>query len=222
MEPGDLATATIVNYQTPALTRRAFKSFRKHYADVPLILIDNGSRDEESRQILEECRKEDASRTEVISNNENLHHGPAMEQALRHARSPFVLFLDSDVEVIEGGFLEMMTTLANGNAANYAIGQRVWMNKRGFMVRQNGGGFAYIRPHCMLVKRELYLKLPKFQRHGAPCLDNMITAARLGFGLLDFPVHSYVNHSGRGTAGKFGYELGLRGKCNYLLNKLGL
>ena len=32
----------------------------------------------------------------------------------------------------------------------------------------------------------------------------------------------YIDHLWRGTASKFGYGLGLKGKFDYLLNKLGI
>jgi hypothetical protein len=74
----------------------------------------------------------------------------------------------------------------------------------------------------MLVKRESYLSLPPFVRHGAPCLANMRAAAAQGLTLSNFPVEEYVHHEGRGTASRHGYKLGVRGKINHVLNKLGL
>ena len=74
----------------------------------------------------------------------------------------------------------------------------------------------------MLIRREPYLTLPPFERHGSPCLANMRAARAAGLALLDFPVDAYVRHLGRGTAGRHGYRLGMRGRLNHLLNKLGL
>jgi hypothetical protein len=73
----------------------------------------------------------------------------------------------------------------------------------------------------MLVKKVLYMDLPPFQRHGAPCLENMRSAGERGLRLVDFPVRDFVRHQGRGTASRFGYKLGVRGKVNYVMNKLG-
>ena len=93
--------------------------------------------------------------TELVFNERNIHHGPAMDQALRHLHSAYVLFLDSDSEVMKGGFVEMMLTLLEENPRHYVVG-----------------------PICMLIKRQIYLTLPPFVRHGAPCLENMISAEK--------------------------------------------
>ena len=43
---------------------------------------------------------------------------------------------------------------------------------------------------------ELYLDLPPFERHGAPCLANMQAARTAGFGFIHFPVEEFVRHEG--------------------------
>ncbi len=50
--------------------------------------------------------------TGLILNESNRHHGPAMDQALRSVETPFVLFIDSDCEVLQGGFVEAMIARA--------------------------------------------------------------------------------------------------------------
>ncbi len=144
-----------------------------------------------------------------------------MDQALRHLQSPYVLFLDSDCEVNNGGFIEPMIAQLDESSNHYIIGKKIFMNKRGFDIPEGPDAIPYIRPLCMLVKREVYLTLPPFERHGTPCLVNMREAVSRGLTLLHFPVDEYVYHEGRGTAGRHGYKLGWRGKMNHLLNRLG-
>ncbi len=213
-------TATIINFRTPDLLKRAAESLLKYYPNITALLIDNGSGNG-SAGAIETIRLRNPAHTEVILNGENLHHGPAMDQALRHLRSRYVLFLDSDAELRAGRFLEMMVNAAEEHPGVYAVGHCVRMNKRGFDVPREKGGTPYIRPYCMLIRRELYLTLPSFERHGTPCLANMKAAVDRGLTLVDFPVYDYVAHEGRGTAGKFGYQLGVRGKFNHVMNKLG-
>lgn len=74
----------------------------------------------------------------------------------------------------------------------------------------------------MMVREEMYFLLPSFNKHGAPCLDNFRHARERGYTLAHFPVDEYVNRLSRGTASRHGYNLGLRGKINHLLNKFGL
>jgi len=214
-------TTVIINFRTPDLTRRAVGSFRLFYPSLQLLLIDNGSEDE-SRRTVEQLRSLAPANTEVILNASNRHHGPAMDQALRSAGRPYVLFLDSDCEVLQGGFVEAMVARAGESRRNYAVGKRIFMNDRGFDVPEHHGGHPYIRPICMLVRRELYLQLPPFERHGAPCLANMRAAQASGFALVHFPVEEYVRHEGRGTASRHGYRLGWRGRLNHFMNKIGL
>ena len=214
-------TAVIVNYQTPDLTQRAIASLRTYYPDLPLLVIDNGSGDA-SPDILEVYAADHASTTSLLRNPRNLHHGPAMHQAVEHCRTDYVLYLDSDCEIMKGGFVESMLDIAAANDRCYAVGKLVYMNKRGFEVRPGPSAIPYIRPNCMLVKKSNYLTLPPFTHHGTPCLDNMRAAVLSGYTLADFPVLTYVVHRGRGTAGRYGYGLGVKGKINYLLNKLGL
>jgi glycosyltransferase involved in cell wall biosynthesis len=214
-------TAVVINFRTADLTRRAVESFRSFYPSLPLLLIDNGSGDE-SRRTLEQLRDRAPGSTTLILNESNRHHGPGMDQALRCIRTPFVLFLDSDCEVLRGGFAEAMLARAGEDSRNYIVGKKIFMNDRGFDVQEQPGAHAYIRPICMLVRREVYLQLPPFERHGAPCLANMRAAQASGFELIHFPVEDFVRHEGRGTASRHGYRLGWRGRLNHFMNKIGL
>ncbi len=214
-------TAVIINFRTPDLTERAVRSFRAAYPDERLLLIDNGS-DDRSVDVLQAMQHLNAACTEIIANSVNRHHGPAMDQAIRATDAPLVFFLDSDCEVIRGGFLETMVALIEADQRNYAVGKRVFMNDRGFDVNEGPGAHPYVRPICMLVRRDAYLRLPPFRKHGAPCLENFIAADHSGLALVHFPVEEYVRHEGRGTAHRHGYRLGIRGIVNHLLNRLHL
>ena len=214
-------TAVIINYQTPELTQRAIASLRSYYPQLPLLLIDNGSRDS-SGELLDAYAAVHSPTTVFLRNSSNLYHGPAMHQAAEHCRTDYLLYLDSDCHVTKGGFLELMLDVAEKDGSCYAVGKRVYMNDRGFEVGPGPFAIAYIRPSCMLVNKRMYLTLPPFTHHGTPCLDNMRAAASSGYALVDFPILSYVVHEGRGTASRYGYGLGLKGKINHLLNKLGL
>ncbi len=214
-------SAVIINYRTPDLLETAAGSFRKFYPGAHLLIIDNGSGDR-SADVARAQQARDHGLTDIILNPVNLHHGPAMDQALRILASPLVLFIDSDCEIIQGGFMEEMERLMAAGRDVYAVGKRIFMNRRGFDVPEGTGGFPYIRPICMLLNRQVYLELPPFRKHGSPCLRNMIAAERKGYRLIGYPVESYVVHKGRGTASRHGYGLGLRGFLNHLLNRARL
>ncbi len=214
-------TVVVINYRTPDLTERAVRSLRRWYPSIRLLLIDNGSGDG-SAQLLGRLRDESPSSTELLCNGTNLHHGPGMDQAARRVETPFVLFLDSDCEVIEGHFVEQMLELMRQSKSGYAVGKKIWMDGRGFDRDEGQGAHPYIRPICMLLNREAYCRFPPFEIHGSPCLANFTAASAAGLQLVHFPVEEYVAHLGRGTAGRHGYRLGLRGKINYFMHWLGL
>lgn len=213
-------TAAIINYNTADLLDRSARSLRAFYPAVPLLLIDNGSNDG-SAATMDALRSEWPVCTALLFNAANRHHGPAMDQAIRHAATPFVFMLDSDCVVLKGGMLEAMLAILERDPHAYAIGKKIFMNKRGFDVPGGPQATPYIRPIAMMLGRDRYLTLPPFRRHGAPCLENMKAAAERGLFLVDFPVEEYVVHAGRGTARRVGYNLGWKGRLNHLLNKMG-
>jgi glycosyltransferase involved in cell wall biosynthesis len=222
MSAHERVTAVIVHYKTPDLLRTAAGSLLRRCPGIPLLVVDNGS-GPEGRNAIDEIREGAPDRVRTILNETNLHHGPAMDQALRALDTPFILFLDSDCEVLNGDIASEMLALLETDPNAYAAGERIFMDRRGFDTTQDAPeAVPYIRPVCMLVRRELYLTLPTFELHGTPCLANMTEAHARGYGLVPYPLGGRVSHKGRGTAARHGYGLGLRGKWNHLLHKLGL
>lgn len=221
MDLPDPVTAVIVNFRTPDLTRAAAVSFRSVYGRTPLLLIDNGSGPKGAAAI-RRVADDAAVRASLFLLGSNIHHGPAMDLALKRLSSPFVMFLDSDCVVRRGGFVEEMQRTLEHDPRVYAVGKKIFMNDRGFDVEASPAAHPYIRPICMMIRRSMYGTLPPFRRHGAPCLENMIGARRAGLELVHFPVEDFVEHAGRGTASRHGYRLGLRGKWNHFLHRLGL
>jgi len=219
--PTPSVTAVIINFQTPDLTQRAVSSLRRWYTDLPLLLIDNGSSDD-SPSLLQRLAGASPATTALLCNPRNLHHGPAMDRAMRQLSTDEVFFLDSDCIITREGVLEHLREALHADESNYAAGKRIFMNSRGFDVTPGPGTHPYIRPICMLIRRRPYLTLPPFERHGAPCLTNMIAATSAGLHLIHVPVDDFVHHEGRGTAARFGYRLGWKGKLNHVLNRLGL
>ncbi len=213
-------TAVIINFRTPDLLEHAAASVRRYYPDLPLLLIDNGSGDT-SPDLMRSLRDGSPATTEVLLNDRNLHHGPAMDQALRHLQTPYVFFLDSDAEILHPGILEEMFSAIASIPLHYAVGKKIFMNSRGFDVPESPSATPYIRPICMLIHRARYRELPPFEKHGAPCLRNFAAATARSYQLVHVPVEQYIRHKGRGTAATHGYRLGLRGKWNHLLNRLG-
>jgi len=213
-------TTVIINYQTPALLQVAVSSFKGFYPDTKLILIDNGSKDEEkSKKVIEELGVK-YSAIEVIYLEKNIYHGPAMDLAIRkYIKTDYTFFLDSDTESIKPDFLERMLEMSLLSDKIYGVGELAKVNNRGY--KSEEGNDILLTPY-MLIKNEIYTDLKPFVHHGQPTLFNFIDAKEKGYLLKKFEVSTYIDHLWRGTASKFGYGLGLKGKIGYVLNRLGL
>lgn len=210
-------SAAVVNYQTPDLIEIAVRSFHEHYRSVQLLVVDNGSADT-SPEVITRLAAELGDSIHTLLLDHNRFHGPAMHLAIESLATPFVYIFDSDTKTQRGGFLEDMMDACSGETV-YGAGKVVRANRRGFASLR---GVPVLASAFMLLKRDIYLSLPPFVHHGLPALRNFQAAAEKGFELAPFPIEEYVTHYGRGTAERFGYGLGLRGRVDYLLNRLGL
>ncbi len=220
LDPARHVAAAVINFQTPDLLEVAVRTFHAAYPTVPLLIIDNGSQDE-SAGVIRRLVTELGPPVSMQLLERNVYHGPAMHRAMAELVAPYVYVFDSDTETRRGGFLEAMLAALAADPLHYGAGQRVYVNRRGFRVEE-GKGVPVLASAHMLLKRALYHRLPPFVHHGLPALHNFEAAAAQGLRLCPFPIEDYVYHRGRGTAERYGYGLGLRGKAEYLLNKLGL
>ena len=212
-------TALIINYRTPDLTRRCLESLLNFYPDVRALLVDNGS-DDDSRKYIAGVSASHAN-ISCILNQTNRYHGPALDQGVRRCSTGLVLTLDSDCQILRAGFLEQMCNSFEQESDLYAIGKIVQMDPFGYETA-NGGRFhfSYIRPSCMLLSRNIYLKLHPFIHHGSPGIRNMRDALKHGYRLQDFSIDSYILHIGRGTCSRYGYGLGMRHKIENVLHRV--
>ena len=212
-------SAAVINFQTPDLLRVAVRSFYEAYPDVRLLIVDNGSEDE-SRDVIEGLCQEAGDVLEALYLPENIYHGPAMHRALQTLTTPYAYLFDSDTKTKRGGFLEAMCGALEEPERRYGAGQVVEANKRGFADAK--GGIPVLVSAHMLLRRDVYHRLPPFVHHGLPALRNFRAATEEGYTLVPFPIGEYVEHFGRGTAERYGYGLGLKSKLDYVLSKLGL
>jgi glycosyltransferase involved in cell wall biosynthesis len=222
----DRITVVVVNYRTLALTRTCVEGFVARYPNVSLILIDNGSGDESTEYI----RKvgETLPSVKALLNPRNLYHGPALDQGVRFAETPYVFTLDSDCEIRQGGFLEKMLPYFE-NPSTYAVGELRYKNRFGFTYGygeaaqpQKAGRIPYIHPYAMLLDRNKYLGLHRFIHHGAPCIRNMEDAKRAGHTVFHFQISDFVLHRMQGTSASHGYgfRAAARQRIDFYLNRL--
>jgi glycosyltransferase involved in cell wall biosynthesis len=214
----NLVRSVIINFQTPDLLRIAVESFRTSYPRTPLLIVDNGSKDD-SRETIAKLQTLAPQQTDVLFLDSNIYHGPAMHRVMNEVKEEFVFFLDSDTDTRRGGFLEAMQSELDTSQTTYGIGRSLTVNKRGFQVSV---GMSVLAPAYMMIRRDMYFALPPFEHHGLPVLKNFLAAQQKGYTLHIFPIEQYIDHRWRGTASRFGYGLGWRGKLDFVLNKVGL
>lgn len=208
-------TIVIVHFKTLDYTKKALESIRKFYPSIKIILVNNGN-DEESKSFLSAFAQEDGNLL-LLTPGKNLHHGPGMHEAIKHVSSDWFLTFDSDCEILKSNLIEEM--FQKVDEKTYAVGEIIIMNKYGFFAREGEESFKYVHPKCGLFKREIYWKLPPFEKHGAPCITNQFEAQKKHYELKNFHVDDYVRHKQRGTASIYGYKLGVKGRLNWLKNK---
>ena len=122
-------------------------------------------------------------------------------------------------KTLEESSLEEMDEIISSEREIYGMGEIIKANKRGY--KSETGKEILLTPY-MLINTDLYSSLRPFIHHGQPTLHNFSDAASKGFMLKAYKISDYIDHIWRGTADRFGYGLGFKGKLDYLLNKLGL
>lgn len=200
-----MTTALTINYNTPDYLERLLKSFRQFYPKVPYVVID-GSSEEMYAKIKDFPRKYNI---ELIHYAYNIHHGPGLTDGLKRISTEQVLFVDSDIIVLSGGWIEDMEKHLHPDS--YGIGdiQQELCNNR---------WIDYLHPALCLVNRKVALQYPDPMKGGAPLLNAMEAIRQSGKDILqragwltaDFHKHAGVyiqhnhNHEGMGTVGRTG------------------
>lgn len=87
----------LVHHERPHFLKLAIDSLRKQdYQNFEVILVDDGSKDEESLKYLEGLSEEFIQRGWKIVKQNNLYPGAARNRAVREASGDYTLFLDDD------------------------------------------------------------------------------------------------------------------------------
>ncbi|MDQ3822498.1 MAG: glycosyltransferase [Actinomycetota bacterium] len=213
----DDLTTIVVNFRTLAQTRTCLTTLRAAYPTLKVLVIDNGSADE-STEYLRELDAADRL-VRVVFNETNVFHGPALDQGMREAETHLVFLLDSDCEILHGGFLEPLVGEFVRDPLLYAIGKRGYANRYGYgPISRNERWTHYVHPFAAVLDRRKYFALPPFVHHGAPLYRNMWGATRAGYHLRHVTIEDHVRHHRRTTASVHGYGYGRRLRLQAHLN----
>jgi GT2 family glycosyltransferase len=198
-------TAIFVNCCTLDYTRNLVKGLRRCYRELKFIIVDNGSFDRSTAWLQRLDRLEGF---QVIFNQENRGHGPAMDQLIRAAETPLLLVLDSDIEVLKCGFLELMVPYFDEDPNLYLLGDKTKTPRSArdrarieLAIREGRMNVNFFR--CMM-RRDLYPVTRRFRHHGSFSTMEQEGARKRGLGLVDFPTRHYLRHVGNVTTKALG------------------
>ena len=165
-----------VSYNSPELISGLLASFRKFYPHNPVHVID-GSEDEPAQRI--QAIVDTHANVQLKRFGYNIHHGPGMAWAIQNlGLSGPVLFLDSDIVVVNGGFIEALQ--AQLQPGDYGVGDVQFVNRDGFNVPYAYGVIHYLHPACMLANVEVMRSWPMPVKHGAPMIEAMAALHQAG------------------------------------------
>jgi glycosyltransferase involved in cell wall biosynthesis len=215
----DDVTAIVVNFRTLVQTRTCLSTLRSAYPTLKTLVVDNGSADE-STEFLRELEAEDEL-VRVLFNDTNVFHGPALDQGMRRAETQLAFLLDSDCEILHGGFLEPLVDEFSRDPRLYVLGKRGYANRWGYgPISERERWTYYVHPFAALIDRHKYLTLAPFVHHGAPLYRNMWGATKAGYHLRHVTIEDHVEHRRRTTATVHGYGYDRRLRLQARVNDL--
>jgi len=162
-----------VSYNAPDLIEALLRTLRQFYTN--RVYVIDGSNPDVAENI--RAITDGYDNVEFIPFGYNIHHGPGMAWAIRHlGLSGEVLFLDSDVEIIQGGFLESLHS--HLRPGMYGVGALHQVNELGY--DRDDGAIRYLHPACMLTNIDVVRQWPMPIKHGAPCIATMLAIHQAG------------------------------------------
>ena len=204
-----------VSYNSPDLISDLLESIRKFYKNTIYIIDGSDSVNANKTKTIAESYQD----IFFIGFEHNIHHGPGMAWAINNLPlSGPVLFIDSDMTVIEHGFLEELHSHLQDNM--YGVGNIIHVNREGFTIFENidENSVKYLHPALMLCNIDEMRKWPLPIKHGAPMTETMIALHDAGRSNLLAEVDwvfdviektpevapKFLIHEGRGTVKRSG------------------
>src|SRR5437762_731821 len=110
----------ILSYNTKDLFKNCLKSVFKNLKDFDfeVIVVDNDSHDGSPEMVENEFKK-----VKLIRNKENVGFGSGNNVGAKQAKGKYLLFLNSDTEVLDNGFLKMTKYLDSHSKAGVLGGK---------------------------------------------------------------------------------------------------
>src|SRR3989344_2261404 len=221
----------ILSYNTKDLTVRCIESivgyYKKELEDkiLEIIVVDNASVDDSYSVIKKLANK---TNLEVIQSKENVGFAKGCNIGANASSGTYILFLNSDTQVLDRGFLQMVKFLDEHKGVGILGGKLLNPNNT---PQQSGGKFynlwnlflmllggdVFIRKAalkieeidwvsgaCMMIKKELFQKLSGFDEHFFMYIEDMelcFRAKKLGL-LTYFYPDCRIRHVSLGSSNK--------------------
>lgn len=213
----------ILSYNTKELTLKCIKSVINQYKkqleekSIEIIVVDNNSKDDSVSAISHLHQDLDLqANLKIILNKENLGFGKGCNLGASSAKGKYILFLNSDTEVSDGGFLQMIDFLKK-NPKVAILGGKLY-NADGSPQRSSGKFYSlpnliimllglerlgllrsspnkikkvdWVSGACMMVDRNIFEKLEGFDEKLFMYIEDMeicFRAQKMGFSTYFYP-----------------------------------
>ncbi|MDD4984345.1 MAG: glycosyltransferase family 2 protein [Dehalococcoidales bacterium] len=161
-------TGISVCCNTKDLMQRAYESVRRFHPDMPIIIIDGSDETDPCFHYTQSIR---SKLTTVLTPGYNIGHGRGMCLGIKHARTPYALIFDSDIEMLKSPMDQMLAMMEQDT---YGVG---YVEKTGFdgyeygahAHHKNEGWMPMLHPYFHLLNIAVYRKFHPYVHHGAPC-----------------------------------------------------
>ena len=107
----------IVTWNTAQITLKCIKTINKFLDNPEIIIVDNGSTDNTIAEIenFKHSLKNENCKLKIISNGANLGFSKANNIGLKHATNELILFMNSDIELIDNSMNDLINYFQNNN-----------------------------------------------------------------------------------------------------------
>lgn len=219
----------ILSYNTKALTLRCIESVIKHYkkeldeGSFEIVVVDNASSDGSAKTI-SILRLRSGRNIKLIENQKNLGFAKGCNIGAKNARGKYLLFLNSDTEVLDRGFLRMVDfldankqvgilggKLLNPDQSSQPSAGKFYSMYNFLLLLICGERFGWLRSSpkktartdwvsgaCFMIGRKLFDKLKGFDEHFFMYMEDMelcFRARKLGFPTYFYPDVKLIHQS---------------------------
>lgn len=202
MNLNKLITGVTVSYNTKDLVKTSYESVRAFHPEMKLIIVDGS---DENNPCFDYVDSLNSPNDYVIQVAYNIGHGRGMCLGLYYVETPYVLFFDSDIEMLKSPVKDMLSMFEEDT---FGVG---YIEKTGFDGFEYGvksnhtleGWMPYLHPFFQLVKVSNYRKYYPYVHHGAPCVLTMFDIYKKGLSNKILKEFAELGHSsGQGWSWK--------------------